>query len=161
MPIVYVFSVLLGFVNVIDNPARQTFVHGDGRTRRAANAVGLNSVVMNSSRIVGPAVGGMLIELVGIAPCFFINAASYVAVIVALAMMDASKLQPVPTVARARRASCAKGFRYVWSEPPVRIPLLMMAVIGTLAFNFQVVIPLIATEDVRHSARAGSACCSR
>jgi len=142
---VYLMSVLLGFVNVIDNPARQTFVLEMVGREDLPNAVSLNSVVMNSSRIVGPAIGATLIGLFGLAPCFYINAASYVAVIVALSMMDTSLLHRLPTVERAK-GQIREGLRYAWSERMVRTPLLMMAVIGTLAFNFQVVIPLIATK---------------
>ena len=145
LPIVFAFSLLLGCTNAIDNPARQTFVLEMVGREELPNAVGLNSVVMNTSRVVGPAVGGILIEAIGLAPCFFINAASYVAVIVALAMMNKSALMPAPLVPKAK-GQLREGFRYVWSEPRVRTPLLMMAVIGTLAFNFQVVIPLISTE---------------
>ena len=141
----YLFSVLLGFVNVIDNPARQTFVLEMVGREDLPNAVGLNSVVMNSSRVVGPAVGGIVIQLFGLAPCFFFNAASFAAVLLALRLMDGSKLQPAPRVPRAK-GQLREGFRYVWSEPLVRTPLIMMAVIGTLAFNFQVVIPLISTK---------------
>jgi MFS family permease len=142
---VYLMSVLLGFVNVVDNPARQTFVLEMVGREDLPNAVSLNSVVMNSSRIVGPAVGALLINAFGLAPCFYINAASYIAVIIALAMMETSLLHPFPRVERAK-GQIREGFRYAWSERLVRTPLLMMAVIGTLAFNFQVVIPLIATK---------------
>jgi predicted MFS family arabinose efflux permease len=141
----YLFSVLLGFVNVFDNPARQTFVMEMVGREDLPNAVGLNSVVMNSSRIVGPAVGGIVIKFIGLAPCFFLNAASYVAVLAALRMMRGSELRPVPVVARAK-GQLRAGFRYVWSDRLVLIPLVMMAVIGTLAFNFQVVISLMATK---------------
>jgi MFS family permease len=145
LPIVFTFSVLLGCTNAIDNPARQTFVLEMVGREELPNAVGLNSVVMNSSRVVGPAIGGLLIEAVGLAPCFFINAASYVAVIVALSMMNKSALMSAPLVPKAK-GQLREGFRYVWSERGLRTPLLMMAVIGTLAFNFQVVIPLISTR---------------
>jgi len=141
----YLFAVLLGFVNVIDNPARQTFVMEMVGREELPNAVGLNSVVMNSSRAVGPAIAGVVIATVGLAPCFFFNAASYVAVIFALWLMNAKLLRPVPIVPRAK-GQLREGFRYVWSERTLRTPLLMMAVIGTLAFNFQVVIPLISTN---------------
>jgi MFS family permease len=141
----YLFSVALGFVNVFDNPARQTFVMEMVGREDLPNAVGLNSVVMNSSRIVGPAVGGIVIKFIGLAPCFFLNAASYVAVLAALRMMRAAELRPVPVVARAK-GQLRDGFRYVWSDRLVRTPLIMMAVIGTLAFNFQVVISLMATK---------------
>jgi MFS family permease len=141
----YVFSMLLGFVNVFDNPARQTFVMEMVGREELPNAVGLNSVVMNSSRIVGPAIGGIMIKFIGLAPCFFLNAASYVAVLAALRMMRAADLRPAPVVARAK-GQLREGFRYVMSDRLVRTPLVMMAVIGTLAFNFQVVISLIATK---------------
>jgi MFS family permease len=142
---VYVMSVLLGFVNVVDNPARQTFVLEMVGRDQLPNAVSLNSVVMNSSRVVGPALGGILVGTVGLASCFYINAASYIGVIVALSMMNPSLLHRLPTVERAK-GQLREGLRYAWSERTVRIPLLMMAVIGTLAFNFQVVIPLIAIK---------------
>jgi len=142
---VYLMSVLLGFVNVVDNPARQTFVLEMVGREDLPNAVSLNSVVMNSSRIVGPAIGALLIKGFGIAPCFYINSVSYVGVLVALSMMNTSLLQQLPRVERAK-GQLRAGLRYAWSERLVRTPLLMMAVIGTLAFNFQVVIPLIATK---------------
>jgi MFS family permease len=142
---VYLMSFLLGFVNMIDNPARQTFVLEMVGRDQLQNAVSLNSVVMNSARVVGPAVGGLLIEFFGVGPCFYINAASYIAVIVALRMMDTTQLHRMPTVARAK-GQLRAGLRYAWSERMVRTPLIMMAVIGTLAFNFQVVIPLMATK---------------
>jgi MFS family permease len=141
----YLFSVLLGFVNVIDNPARQTFVMEMVGREELPNAVGLNSVVMNSSRVVGPAIGGVAISVLGLAPSFFFNAASYLAVLLALWMMTAAQLQPVAIVPKAK-GQLRQGFQYVWSDRLVRTPLVMMAVIGTLAFNFQVVIPLISTK---------------
>jgi len=148
---VYLMSVLLGFVNVVDNPARQTFVLEMVGREQLQNAVSLNSVIMNSSRIVGPAIGATLIETVGFAACFYINAASYIAVIIALTMMNTSLLFRLPRVERAK-GQLREGLRYAWSERMVRTPLLMMAVIGTLAFNFQVVIPLIAAKTFRTGA---------
>jgi MFS family permease len=145
LPIVFAFSLALGFTNVFDMPARQTFVMEMVGREDLPNAVGLNSVVMNSSRVLGPAVGGVFIQVVGLAPCFFFNALSFVAVLIALRMMDGSKLQKQPVVPRAK-GQLRDGLRYAWSDRMVRVPLLMMAVIGTLAFNFTVVIPLMATD---------------
>jgi MFS family permease len=142
---VYLLSFLLGFVTMIDNPARQTFVLEMVGRDQLQNAVSLNSVVMNSARVVGPAIGGLLIDFFGVGLCFYINAASYLAVIAALRMMDTTQLHRMPTVERAK-GQLRAGLRYAWSERLVRTPLLMMAVIGTLAFNFQVVIPLMATK---------------
>lgn len=146
LPIVFAFTLGLGLVNVFDNPARQTFVLEMVGREDLPNAVALNSVVMNTSRVVGPAIGGIVIEVVGLVPCFLLNAASYLAVVVALVAMDVSRLLPAPRVPRAKGQARA-GLRYVWSEPRLRTPLLMMAVIGTLGFNSQVVIPLVATGE--------------
>ena len=142
---VYLLAFLLGCVNVIDNPARQTFVLELVGRDDLQNAVGLNSVIMNSSRVVGPALGGIIIATVGLTACFFINAASYLAVIAALFAMNAATLHHQPTVAR-RRGQVRDGYRYVWSHPALRTQLLMMALIGTLAFNFHVILPLLATR---------------
>ena len=142
----YVFSVLLGFVNVIDNPARQTFVMEMVGREELPNAVGLNSVVMNSSRVVGSrdrrhrhrrASGSRRVSSS--------TPRRILAVLLALWMMNADELRPVAIVPRAK-GQLREGFRYVWSDRMVRTPLMMMAVIGTLAFNFQVVIPLISTK---------------
>jgi len=150
---VYVLALLLGFVNAIDNPARQTFVLEMVGPENLQNAVSLNSVVMNAARVVGPGLGGLLIAGVGVTLCFFVNAASYVAVITALLLMDTRALVRTPTVAR-RRGQLREGYRYVWSTPELRTLLLMMATIGTLAFNFHVVLPLLATRELGAGAGA-------
>ncbi|HEX5616293.1 MAG TPA: MFS transporter [Acidimicrobiia bacterium] len=150
---VYVLALLLGFVNAIDNPARQTFVLEMVGPENLQNAVSLNSVVMNAARVVGPGLGGLLIASVGVTLCFFVNAASYVAVIAALLMMDSRSLIRTPTVAR-RSGQLREGYRYVWSTPELRTLLLMMATIGTLAFNFHVILPLLATRELGAGAGA-------
>ena len=140
---VYALAAGLGFVNLFDNPARQTFVSEMVGRDLLPNAVSLNSVLMNSARVIGPAIGGVLIITVGVAACFFINAASYAAVIVALAMMRAAELYRRPGVVRAK-GQVREGFRYVWSTPDLKMPLLAMAVVGVFAFNFTVTLPLLA-----------------
>jgi MFS family permease len=140
---VYVFATLLGVVNLFDNPARQTFVSEMVGRDLLPNAVSLNSVLMNSARVIGPAIGTVLIVTVGFATCFVVNAASYLAVIVALSMMRASELYPSPRVERAK-GQVRAGLRYVWGTPDLRDPLLAMAVIGIFAFNFTVTLPLLA-----------------
>src|SRR5579862_2796212 len=89
---VYLLSLFLGVVNMFDNPARQTFVIEMVGKDDLSNAVSLNSIVMNGARVIGPAIGGALIATVGLAVCFEVNAASYIAVIVALALMRRSEL---------------------------------------------------------------------
>jgi MFS family permease len=140
---VYLLAGLLGVVNLFDNPARQSFVSEMVPRELLPNAVSLNSVVMNSARVIGPAIGGVLIFTVGVADCFFVNAASYVAVIVALALMVPAELLRSPRVARAK-GQVREGFRYVWSTPGLRDPLLLMAVVGIFAFNFTTTLPLLA-----------------
>jgi len=140
---VYVLATCLGLVNLFDNPARQTFVSEMVGKDLLPNAVSLNSVVMNSARVIGPAIGGILIVTVGIGVCFLVNAASYAAVIVALALMRTSELYRNPTTAQAK-GQVREGLRYAWSTPDLRDPLLAMAVVGIFAFNFTVTLPLFA-----------------
>src|SRR5438067_7472355 len=115
------------------------------------NAVSLNSVVVNAARIVGPAVAGLLIATVGIGVCFLLNAASYIAVIAAFVAMrpgELSRSEPLPRSKGQLRA----GLRYVWTRPDLRTPLLLMAVVGTLAYNFSVVFPLLVREAFHSGA---------
>ncbi len=133
----------LGVVNAVDNPARQTFVLEMVGHEQLANAVSLNSVLVNLARVIGPALAGVLIAGAGLAPCFFVNAASYVGVLVGLRMMRAGDLHPAPLVARTA-GQLRQGLRYVRSTPVVRSVLLMMALIGTLSYEFQVTLPLFA-----------------
>jgi MFS family permease len=140
---VYVLAFLLGMVTLVDNPTRQSFVSEMVPPEDLTNAVSLNSVVVNAGRIVGPALAGGLIALVGLSLCFFLNSLSYVAVIVALYGMRTEELRPTGRVARGP-GQLREGLRYAWRSPHLRRPLLLMAVVGMLAFNFQTVIPLMA-----------------
>lgn len=140
---IWVLATLTGVATALDMPARQSFVYEMVGPDDLANAVGLNAVIINSSRIVGPAIGGALIASVGVAACFFFNAASFLAVIAALLAMRAAELLTAPPV-RRRAGQVRAGLRYVWRTPTLRVPLLMMAVVSTLAYNFSVVLPLLA-----------------
>ncbi len=140
---IYVLAAGLGFVNLFDNPARQTFVFELVGPELLPNAVSLNSVLINGARVIGPAIGGVLIVTVGVATCFMVNAGSYLAVITALAMMDASRLNRRPGVAKAK-GQIREGLRYAWGTRELRDTLLSMAVIGIFAFNFTVTLPLLA-----------------
>jgi MFS family permease len=140
---VYVLATGLGFVNLVDNPTRQTFIFEMVGPHQLTNAVSLHSVLVNVARVVGPAVAGALILTLGMAPCFLINGASYLAVIIALAAMRVTELRPGPRQPR-RRGQLREGLRYVRTTPALFTPLLMMAVIGTLTYEFQVILPLLA-----------------
>jgi MFS family permease len=132
-----------GMVNAVDNPTRQAFVMELVGPERVVNAVSLNSVVVHTARIVGPMLAGGLIALVGVTPCFAVNALSFLAMFAALRLMDPSRLERVAPAPRERgqiRAAVGEA----WRRPELRIPLAMMVLVGTLAFNFQVLLPLFA-----------------
>jgi MFS family permease len=134
-----------GTVLAFDNPARQSFVSELVGADRVVNAVALNSVLVHSSRIVGPAIAGALIALIGVSACFLANALTFVVMIVALRLMDPALL------VRSERAGREPGqlraaFTYVWGDRSLRVPLLMMVAIGTVSFNFQPLLPLFASQ---------------
>jgi predicted MFS family arabinose efflux permease len=113
--------------------------------------VSLNSIVMNGARVIGPALSGVLIATVGLGVCFIVNAASYVAVIVALMLMHRSDLHPAQRVLRAK-GQLRAGVRYAWQTPNLRDPLLLVFVVGLLAYNFTVILPLLAQETFHGGA---------
>jgi MFS family permease len=133
----------MGTVNAVDNPARQSFVMEMVGPGRVVNAVSLNSVIVQMARIVGPALAGLLIAGFGVVPCFALNALTFVAMIVALWGMDPGGLHTEPVAPREPGAIRA-GLRYVLATPELAVPLALMALVGTLGFNFQVVLPLLA-----------------
>lgn len=140
---VYLAVFAFGALNAIDNPARQSFVYEMVGPDRVVNAVSLNSVIVQAARIVGPALAGVLIATVGVVPCFGLNALTFVAMILALWRMDPARLHAGPVAERKPEAIRA-GIRYVWRTPELMVPLALMALVGTLGFNFQVVLPLLA-----------------
>ncbi|MGD0055536.1 MAG: MFS transporter [Acidimicrobiales bacterium] len=153
---VFVLAFLLGIVNLFDVPARQAFVQEMVGRDLLANAVSLNSVLMNSGRVIGPSIAAGLIALVGTAVCFYANAASYVAVLVALALMRSAELLPMATVNR-QSGQLRLGLHYVFETPLLRNVILAVAVVGTFAFNFTVTLPLLAhvTFHQRSAAQYG------
>jgi MFS family permease len=148
---VYALALGLGLVTMIDMPTRQTFVMEMVGREHLTNAVSLNGVIVNASRIVGPAVAGILIATVGVGICFLVNAGSFVAVIAGLLMMRTTELHRTKTTTR-QRGQLREGFRYVWRTPELRTPLLLMAVVGAIAYNFSVLLPLM----VRFAFHAGA-----
>ncbi len=132
-----------GTILAVDNPTRQAFVIEIVGSDRVVNAVGLNSVLIHASRVIGPGIAGVLIATAGVGPCFLLNALSFAAMIVALRGMEPSTLSPSTPVARERGAVRA-ALRYVRDTPQLAIPLLLMALVGTLSFNFLVILPLLA-----------------
>jgi MFS family permease len=139
-----ILAVILGLNNTFENPARQTFVLEMVGPKDLRNAVTLNSVLVNVARAVGPAVAGIIIAAGGYGVCFMINAASFVAVVLSLTKMNVDALSPAEPTHRGR-GQLREGLRYVKGEVGLGIPLVMMAIVGCLAYEFQVTLPVMAT----------------
>jgi MFS family permease len=139
--LVITINVIGGFVQIVDSPARQAFVSRLVPADDLASAVSLNGVVMNSARVVGPAVAGALIVTVGTTPCFAVNAVSYVAVVAALLAIRPLSSQGRPA---QHGGGVRDGLRYARGRQQLWLPLLMMSIVGLLAFNFAVILPVLA-----------------
>ncbi|HWF74812.1 MAG TPA: MFS transporter [Solirubrobacteraceae bacterium] len=146
-----VLAALLGLNNAFENPSRQSFMLELVGPEHLRNAVSLNSVLVNVARSVGPAVAGILIATVGDGVAFLVNAASFVAVIASLATMDPRALNPTPPTPR-ERGQLREGVRYVRSQRELAVPLLMMAVVGCLTYEFQVSLPVMASRGLHAGA---------
>ena len=148
-PVLAVYAVaLVGGVTVaFDNPARRAFVVEMVPAENMNNAVSLNSALMTSSRVVGPALAGLLVATVGFGWCFLSDGLSYLAVIASLWMMRTDELRPAPPTQRGK-GQVRAGLRYARRTPVLWTPLVMMAVVGTLSYNFQTVFPLFTTRDL-------------
>jgi MFS family permease len=152
---VYVLAAIQGVVNAIDNPARQAFAVELVGREHLVNAVALNSLLFNGARIVGPALAGLIIAKIGIAPALYLNAISFVAVIAGLLMMDPAAFfgtTPPSTGSAGRRL--VEGLAYVWRTPSVMLIMIVVAAMGTFGYNFSVVLPLLA-GFVLHTDAAG------
>jgi len=141
---VYALSLLQGIVTAVDTPARQSFYAEMVEHAELTNAISLNSAVMTGTRIVGPALAGILIATIGLASCFLVNGVSYVAVIGGLLLMRSSELHR--TRAERRKGQLREGLAYVWRTPELRDPLVWMAFVFTFSFNFSILFPLMARD---------------
>jgi MFS family permease len=144
-------ALVLGLNNAFENPARQSFMLEMVGAEHLRNAVSLNSVLVNLARTVGPAVAGILIATVGEGVCFLANAASFVAVVASLTTMDRTSLSPSPPAPRAR-GQLREGFAHIRRTPELGVPLLMMAVVGCLTYEFQVSLPVMASRGLHAGA---------
>jgi MFS family permease len=143
MWMVYVIVLCRGFVNTLDNPARQSFVAEMVGRDRVVNAVSLNASIVQVGRLVGPAVAAVLIATLGLAPCFLVNALTFVFMIAMLSLMRPAELMPAPVTPRGK-GQLRAGLALVARTPELRSPLVLMAVVGLLSFNFTVVLPAVA-----------------
>lgn len=151
LPAVFVFAGLLGVSNAFDVPARQAFVAEMVGADLLPNAVALNSVTFNAARIVGPAVAGVLIGAIGTGWVFAINAGSYLAVLAGLFLMRTRELRPAPPTAR-EPGQFREGLRYVWTRRELRLPIILVGIVGTFGLNFPVTLGLMASETFAGTA---------
>ena len=147
---VYAVALIYGVNMAIDQPARQSFVSEMVGKEAVMNAVSLNSAVFNAGRVVGPAVAGALLAAFGPAVCFGVNAASYVAVLVGLSMM-----QVTPQIRRVTGSALAgirEGLAYVRATPDIMRTIILIGFLGTFAVNFNIWVPLLAQQDFKAGA---------
>lgn len=147
IPALYGAALLGGLATALDNPARRSFVVEMVPEDRVQNAVSLNTALMTGSRIFGPAIAGLLVSTVGYTWCFLLDSLSYIAVLSSLYRMRTEELWPAPPATRGK-GQVRAGLRYVRDNPALRISLVMMTLVGTLAFNFSVVLPLFVTRSL-------------
>jgi MFS family permease len=152
---VYLLATALGVANAINNPAQQAFTVEMVGKEDLLNAIALNSTQFNSARIIGPAIAGVLIAVVGMALCFYLNALSFVAVIAALLLMRPNefRINRAAVLGGSMRAQLGEGMNYIRRAPLLLTLMLLSLTAGTFAFNSNVVIPLIA-DQVLHKGAA-------
>jgi MFS family permease len=152
---IYVLAVMLGLTNALDNPTRQAFVVEMVGRDDLVNAVALNSGLFNGARLVGPALGGVAIAVVGVGATFFINGVSFIAVIIGLLLMKPGLLHWAPRSESGHvLEQLAEGLRYSLRTPAILFVLILVAAIGTFGYNFTVVLPLLA-RNVLHVGSIG------
>ena len=148
---VYVLSFVSGLVTALDNPTRQSFYMEMVEASDLTNAVSLNSAVFMGARILGASLAGALIATFGTAICFLIDGLSYLAVIGALLAMRPEDLHGRGSRVD-ERGNVREGFRYVWKTAELRRPLILMGIVFTFAFNWAVLLPLLAKHTFNGTA---------
>ena len=144
LPMMFAFALGFGVVNAFDAPARQAFVSDMVSTGDTSNAVALNSASFNLARMVGPAVGGLLIVAIGSGWVFIVNAATFLAMILALSMLRTGLL--APRLKNRSRGGLAAGFRYVWGRSDLRVVFVTVFLIGAFGMNFPIFASTMALE---------------
>jgi MFS family permease len=146
---ILVMATALGFVNTLDMPTRQSFVIELVGREDLTNAIALNSSIFNIARIIGPAVAGIIMGYVGVAACFFINSISFAAVLIGLLFVKTKEIQKVVKKEGKILADINDGLKYIHSQDVLYNTLLVVAVIGTFAINFSVLVPVFAKEILK------------
>jgi MFS family permease len=155
IPAVYVLALLGGTALVFDAPGRQSLTFQMVGRDELPNAVALNTGLFNGSRIIGPAIAGVIIAAGGVGICFAINTLSFLAVLVALALMRARDLFPVKRGEPQRtHTAIREGLSYAWHTPDVRLALIVLGIASTVGFNFHVILPVLTSETLHAGPRA-------
>jgi MFS family permease len=152
---IVVLALLFGTLSAVDNPARQAFVPEVVGRDLIRDAVTLNSTTVNVARVIGPTIAAVLVATIGIGWCFVANAVSFLFVIASLLSLDVSALHEIAPVPRAR-GELREGLRYAAHVLAIARPLLMMVLIGTFTFEFEVSLPLLARTTFHGGATAYS-----
>lgn len=143
---VALLSLGLGFINAFDMPARQTFVvEMVEKKKDLANAIALNSSMVNSARLIGPAIAGILVAIVGEGFCFLINGISFMSVIIALLAMKIKKV-PKNKYSNNITQDIKEGFRYVFGSVPIRSILLFLGLVSMVGMPYTVLMPIFAKD---------------
>ena len=142
---------VMGVINAFDLPARQSFISETVSPRVLPNAIALHSAIFNGARLLGPALAGIVLAAVGEAPCFWINAASYIAVIYGLWKMDLPERAPEPAHASATQHVRA-GIAYAWKSAPLRNLLILLGTAGSFGFQYTVLVPIYADKVLGRGA---------
>jgi MFS family permease len=150
---IFALSALLGVVNSFDIPARQAFIVGLVAKPDLMNAIALNSSMFNASRVVGPAIAGILVAGIGEGWCFFANGASYIAVIAGLLLMRVARHEPAAQQG-SPLSRMAEGFRFVMEHPPVHALLVLLGVVSLTGMPYAVLMPIFAHRILHGGARA-------
>ena len=149
LPIVYVLAALGGIALAFDAPGRQSLTFQLVGRRELPNAVALNTGLFNGSRVIGPAIAGLIIAAAGTGVCFVINAFSFLAVLAALAVVRGNELYPVERDPSAKIVDgLRRAFEFVWGDPQLRSILGVVTVVSTVGFNFHVLVPLLAADTL-------------
>jgi MFS family permease len=149
LPIVYFLAALGGVALAFDAPGRQSLTFQMVGPRELPNAVALNSGIFNGSRVIGPAIAGLVIAGVGTGLCFVLNAVSFLAVLTALAIVREEELRPVERDPSTRILDgIRRAFSYAWHDRQLRLILAVVTVVSTVGFNFHVLVPLLASDTL-------------
>jgi MFS family permease len=149
---IYVLAALLGAVNAFDIPARQSFIVDMVGRPDLMNAIALNSSMFNASRVIGPAIAGILVAAIGEGWCFFANGISYIAVIVGLLLMRVERHEHVDR--GSPLANIVEGFRFVFQNRPIHALLILLGMASVTGMPFQVLMPVFADRILHGGPKA-------